>query len=1809
MLCNQELNEPVYSVCDKEESEEIVTSKNVDESVNNVVCVRSIRNTFCGWSVDREGRALCFGTLKFPRSFRQDLERFVNRSKPASEDIYCSKSNGIGANAYALYNCHDLNQFATAHFTSKNYDKVYNAQWKVGTKMRGRTQCGRHGFAFPVVCTRREFINFLEIMLDVSREERIALFKNGIVLTEKVAVHYARVFPPGTLATPYSVDSGDIFKGMSILSTIVLILNAIQRKDYTDLGLLCVQQIEVIAPIADYLGVAFSDFKQYIVDFMYPEKAETQADDDPRFSWVNQLPGMVRQSPLVSKVIALATFMLSANFVKDSSLWKYLMQLIGPNFSEVRSKAFCSLLIGQVVWALWSGIKKMENFTDYESLLGLSKDGAFTEGVNEIKLMREGALSDKEAEALLKKIDTLLNSRKGLHDSQSIARMCEYLVKRKKEVMCFTSDYKAREKPIVIWLNGAPGGGKTTLIEGLKNFLAIKDGVPRKNGDTIMYNIHDPYPAEMSHCYDSRYMEINDIPADYSKYPNEGLIPLDVLLQQVIDTSPLTFQAAFDKGIIYNHIRYVFLTSNHKSYKMHGEIEKLQRRMDDSILIDISFKGTGNYGTIAALGSKVRNDNLIFTVLRAACGESRIMKFDSTQLSMCYKDFIPYLERRIDALKDSRTREYAMFNTLTCSCGLSAAHHLCKLDYVKMSPRCDLTLLKDDDHDFDGTFIGEAIVLSDDEEREELVDEREVLEREMAERRAYLLPIIYALSTRIPNLFTATDMFYGDVHLCRVLKQRLSRGLTLYSEVKTADVADVLRLLHALREFDDSYTFELPTKIGHVTMLYSEGDTISDIFFSYSAQARVRLEDVHGACVAIATQVGDDPPPNLQSGLMYIHNGLANNRFSPNASLRGHLGVIRSAYVLPPNTHDMIIDAVDPQSAFVFVGWLALAINLFRQAPSMTVLQMYGLWLKLNVYFVMLTFVYSMVTTYLSIKYGDCYRVREYVLNAKLTSAIFRIQKFIFDHKKTITVLGLSSIVGYAMTRKGKKPTEVETQGVTRLNYDANSMTTSVVRSHMQMKTNNRPWSREGILKVIKLTTSNVNAENLRTKVLRAVLPARFCPLEDMLFGCRSGYIFVLSSQAIVINKHYLVRKDDVKTLCDTVMKLDDDGREIILRQEDMTEVFGSEAIIVNCSDFPTYENLSKFLPKELPPGASFDGIYVPTGEKVVVKGENVSLAEGRGEYPAMSCRLETTKGDCGNILLGTVNGNTFIAGMLFAGLPGEYHTTYFTGIGAQEHQCCRVVVPEPENLDPLDPGSEISNDPHDALLPLGTNASEGKQGFRTAFRETRLYPYLKDKLSEPYGFPTKIAGNISTEPGDYVHGSAWKNTFSKFDLMNCASHSLLGVCALEYVSIMPQEGPLAPLTLEQAFFGAPEIGVEGFPMKTSAGPFWRKHGCKTKQDLFVLNPETGLYEILPLFREAVQKGLDSLDQGVIVAPHVELAAKDEIRPERKLREYKIRLFSVVDADYNVLMRMYVMPIVVYLLKHKYASECFGQMHAASKQWTDLKNYLTAPGFTKFADMDFSSFDTCHDSRMFRAVSNVMLLLALHLGYSEKDAMKVKYLVESMSVQLCQYKGDYFVKTKGMPSGVILTLIINSIANSLLMRVVFCSLTQKPVSEFRNHIRLATVGDDNIHSFSDEIAEKFTMSKAAPIYKQLGYTITPASKAGEFVDYMALEELTFVKRRFVLWNDGFYRAPLDKDSIYKAFCFETKRGPEGSVERLKSVYTSGVYEAYLHGREFFDEFVKDMSSLYQQHGLPYDPITFEELDHKFLSTGITTQFA
>lgn len=1590
-------------------------------------------------------------------------------------DLTCTYGNQLKCVPYALFSQRDLNKMSTATLITKDYDRKYNAGWRVGTKMRGRTQFGKYSFPFPTNCSPREFTMFLTEMSNMTRSEKQALYVEGTISTERVASAYAKVFPRSKTEV-YAMGMDDLFNGVEVLSTIILIFKAILKKEVDTLSLLFMQQAKRIAVVAEYMGSNYSTFKEYCIGMFYSDSpTEVSSAEVGDFSdWMHLLPGYVKQSQLVQKVIRLASCLMSVQFVRDSSLWEYVVTLASPDFTKVTSTAFCSVLFYQVVTALWEGFKRMEHFTDWRNLIGLSKDAYFKEQVQAIYAERLGSASEREILEKIHQIDSLIATRQGLIDSPDIERKINFLIDRKKHLLENLADYRPRQKPILIWLNGPPGTGKTTLMNALSDFLAKRDGFERKLGDTIIYNIHDKYPVEAASNFDAKFVQINDIANNYKNYQMEGKVPLDVLLQQVIDTSPLTFQSAFVKGVIYNHIKYVFISSNYYNYAFSSDTEKLQRRLDDSIILDIKFT-QGDYQQVAKHDILDRNDHLKAVVMYPTCIMDKVT-FGHTSVSYPLPEVFSYIAQKVDQLTTVRGAELVRFHTAVCTCGVAPAFHLRNRDYVSLSPLCDIAS------------------------------------------------------------FAATS----GTH-CKFGKYKENHDPFVVDCVETC--GDRSYVYENFREnvVGPSTVPEFPLSIGE-----EKEEEYSDNPFDIFCKGNETHEaEVHGLIT-------------------------------------------------------------------LSIWYGALGYTIFSLFPYVSTLKFY-LWLcKLNVKAVMFDLLVGCIL------HTDCfYRRTRYEYFARvlqiqwgLKATILRIQAFIQKHKVPIAALGVATVVGFGVSRYSPK---AKVQGANRQNYNVDSLTTTVLKTVQVMETNARSWVRTDPDRKLEIQTKNTSLDDLAALVRNNTRSAIFVPADAGLgTSGASGFLFSLDSNRVLVNKHYMLTKiDDKYVLRDTLVILED-RTSFKLLAADVIENDMCEVVCVTCTHFKTVPNLSKFLLGAFPENTSFDATYVPTGQSVVVKTEKVKLSEYDVEYPALCAKLATSKGDCGNVLIGYHRGSAFIAGVLFAGtshLTG--HITHFSFIPVGPAVAVRLIVPEPENLERLDPGSEGNNDRHEHLIPLGTNPSEGREGFRGMLKESRFYEALHGKLSEPYYFPKKISGNVALPGEPYQHASAWKHTFKRFDLPNEGSHAQFLEAVLSYTSNFDsvKVPTLAPLTLAQAFFGEPSIGVEPFPMKTSTGPYWRKRGYPRKENLFVLNEETGEYHLVEEFRASVQHGLDLLDEGVVVAPLVELVAKDEVRPVRKLKEYNVRLFSVLDVDYNIIVRMYMMPLVVFLLKEKGASECFGQMHAASPQWTDLYNYLVEPGFSKFADMDFSAFDTCHDEKVFLAVSYVMMILAAKCGYPDRDVQKVGMLVQSMGTQVCQYKGDYFLKTKGMPSGVILTLIINSIANSLLMRVVFQELTGKPQSEFRDHVRLATVGDDNIHSFSEEIAPMFTMAKAQPVYKSLGYTITPASKGDILVDYMPLEDLVFVKRRFVLWEDGYYRAPIDTDSIYKAFCFEPKGGDTTSVERLRNVFTSGVYEAYLHGRDFFDTFVNEMTTLYDEHNIPYTLITFEELNDIFLSRGLTTAFA
>jgi hypothetical protein len=406
----------------------------------------------------------------------------------------------------------------------------------------------------------------------------------------------------------------------------------------------------------------------------------------------------------------------------------------------------------------------------------------------------------------------------------------------------------------------------------------------------------------------------------------------------------------------------------------------------------------------------------------------------------------------------------------------------------------------------------------------------------------------------------------------------------------------------------------------------------------------------------------------------------------------------------------------------------------------------------------------------------------------------------------------------------------------------------------------------------------------------------------------------------------------------------------------------------------------------------------------------------------------------------------------------------------------------------------------------------------------------------------------------------------------------------------------LSPLTLEQSFLGDSRQDVIRCNFDSSVGPEDRHY--KSRKGIFT--EINGLFVASPAFVKKMEETLNMIKRMVGKIPYIKGSYKDEIRSLEKLEVFKIRIFYTVDLYTNQLSRMYLQPLVQLLLRFPYWSKCFGKLNSGSKEWDDLYRYLKQG--SKLLDLDFATFDVSHFNRVIRAVAQFFYLMAMKYYDHEESARVCYVLVYSLCCQLFEHKSDFALKYKGMPSGHIITLIMNSIINIILMMVAFEELC--PGEDFFENVFPATVGDDNASGLSSKVCDKFNLVTLQPIYAKFGYTVTDARKSGKISPFVSPEDLQFVKRKF-LYNEDvkMYVAPLEKDSIYKMLAFWCKKSIEicSYVDRMSQCLDVALREMFLHGRTEYDKFVKLFKPEVDELGWIVEWYSYDELVGRYLS--------
>lgn len=1333
------------------------------------------------------------------------------------------------------------------------------------------------------------------------------------------------------------------------------------------------------------------------------------------------LPKWILSSPTFTAMVTLGVLFSTTQYATEGVIYENILKHIP--FSDMVFGVDCISTAMSVMTQCYEGVRRVFATGKFSDFFELSKDVRFRVEANKLLYDRQNKQHDEVLKNVARARELIASREHLTNESAEFVRLVTDLRKFVESKEEFVKAVSPRSNvPLVLWLNGPPGTGKTELINSHIETFARAEGIERFVGDVICCNINDKYCVSTNTNQNAWCLVWNDIPSDYTQYAKEDKIGLDVLLQMMIDIFPLAFRSAAveDKGKVYNNVKLIILTSNHYSYVFGGESDKLLRRLQNQVIVDVYCVDESNRKVPFEVFSKYpqaeRNDCWRFRVLRPECPGKHLV-FKETDI---INDLNNHLQRFSSVRKmqgDATQERKKKFLDNICPCGTPYVMHVTK--YQRGDELIFGPVNKDGNHSV------------------QIFSEKCNFENcELSYKAIRPLPL-YVCSLEIPN-----------------------------------------SLLVVILSFILGYIYV------RITLFYNK-----------------LFEEI------IALKMTEN-----------------------------------------------VIDRLSSLAKYRTPHWY-----------------------------------YKLETLKLKLKFHRCRlrfesNLKYYVLYASVACAALY---FLCRNDKTLTPLA---------------------DPIFKENVKAESMDVGVPKQEQNFPYEKKvEWAKkDSSFNVVTLQTVGVGLRNLVEKI-------RINLFQTTLFYSKDGNRCTIKAHALVINPDYLM-------ICKHFLNggdigepsFDGDFVEMIFRDQryplfkgDMYYNSETEYVIIRHSLPHKWCSLHQFFINEV-------GFTAVSAIRIDTEREHETIAYRKILY-GMECFVwedNVSSGDCMTVLVGNFSQGAAIFSVLSYGIgrqerDGSMRTAggtvvskkNFSKIVAQDKMPMVEGINFIKHFDtvPLSLKSQLRNVSDPKLQVIGTRSDVSPRTFKSSFSKSILHDSFAGKLSKEYAWPSKMAG-INPD-GEYT--SAFYETFSKLNDEDCLEFAE-GVSIMEKMAdemfpdefIKEQRICVKPLDLEQTIFGVSEIGISRINFSSSPGVRLRERGMKDKTGMFT-KLEDGDYEFDSISRMEIKSLLEIHGNNQLSVPVVEFVPKDEMRPAEKIKKFKVRLFGVLDAVDNLEMRMLLMPIIQILLRFPERSECYGGMNAGSKEWDDFANFLRK--FEHFTDMDFSNFDICHKMKIVSLVAYFLYYISKKFGFSEKEALKVFFCVSSLRVQQCLYLCDLFIKYGGLPSGVIVTLILNSIVNSFLARFAFSKLVKHiDVSNFKSVVSMGTVGDDNASGISKLVIEFFNFVNIAPIYKKLGYTVTPASKiASAITSAILFQDLVFIKRKFV-WSDELnsYVAPLDKDSIYKALCFQGKVAVT-AMDRLLDVIQGAQREFFLHGRDEFENFQEDLSRAMGNRS--YVKFTYEEL--------------
>jgi hypothetical protein len=331
-------------------------------------------------------------------------------------------------------------------------------------------------------------------------------------------------------------------------------------------------------------------------------------------------------------------------------------------------------------------------------------------------------------------------------------------------------------------------------------------------------------------------------------------------------------------------------------------------------------------------------------------------------------------------------------------------------------------------------------------------------------------------------------------------------------------------------------------------------------------------------------------------------------------------------------------------------------------------------------------------------------------------------------------------------------------------------------------------------------------------------------------------------------------------------------------------------------------------------------------------------------------------------------------------------------------------------------------------------------------------------------------------------------------------------------------------------------VGIEGDPYKrpinrtTSPGyPYNLSNKSKGKtawlgdgEEYIVDNPE---------LKQDVQRLIEDSRNGIRGDAISIATLKDEKRPIAKVDAGKTRVFEACPQHLVIAIRQYFLDFAAHVMRNRIDNGIAVGINPYSLEWTKLAHHLQSKGNYMIAG-DFSNFD---GSLLMQILVKILEKINEWYGDSEENQLVRAALWEHISNADILVNGEVIRKTHSQPSGNPLTVIINSLFNGIVMRIAYMLLKREQglpaLCDYRKHVAEIIYGDDDIKSVSIEILSWFNQLTLTDALASFGLTYTDEAKTGKILPWKPLEDVAFLKRKFVIQNDGTFLAPMDLENV------------------------------------------------------------------------------